>query len=38
MSSNQDRRQFLKGAAKGTLGLITLSVIPLSLTACSARR
>jgi menaquinol-cytochrome c reductase iron-sulfur subunit len=35
MSSNQDRRQFLKGAAKGTLGLITLSVIPLSLTACS---
>ncbi|MDP5277051.1 ubiquinol-cytochrome c reductase iron-sulfur subunit [Chengkuizengella axinellae] len=35
MNSKQNRREFLKNSAKGTLGLITLSAIPLTLTACS---
>jgi menaquinol-cytochrome c reductase iron-sulfur subunit len=37
MSSILKRRQFLKVAAKGTLGFITLSVLPLSLAACSSK-
>ncbi|MFD2216537.1 hypothetical protein [Metabacillus endolithicus] len=30
-----DRRKFLKKSVKGTMGLLTLSVIPFSLTACN---
>lgn len=33
--SDLNRRSFLKNASKGTFGLITLSVLPLGLTACS---
>ncbi|WP_458411907.1 ubiquinol-cytochrome c reductase iron-sulfur subunit [Schinkia sp. CFF1] len=29
-----NRREFLKNATKGTLGLVALSVLPLGLTAC----
>ena len=35
MDVNSKRRKFLKQATKGSLGLITLSVIPFSLAACS---
>lgn len=30
-----DRRKFLKKSVKGTMGLLTLTVIPFSLTACN---
>ena len=30
-----DRRMFLKKSVKGTIGLLTLSVIPINLTACN---
>lgn len=30
-----NRRDFLKNATKGTLGLVALSVLPLGLAACN---
>lgn len=35
MTSNQGRRYFLKNTVKGTLGLMTLAVVPLNLTGCN---
>ncbi|WP_235929817.1 QcrA and Rieske domain-containing protein [Chengkuizengella marina] len=35
MNSKQSRRQFLKNTAKGTFGLMAMSAVPLTLTACS---
>ncbi|MFS1514473.1 ubiquinol-cytochrome c reductase iron-sulfur subunit [Chengkuizengella sp. SCS-71B] len=35
MTSKQSRRQFLKNTAKGTLGLMAMSTVPLTISACS---